>query len=72
MNPSPDRCPACATRWTDHLGLIGTCAKLRIAQANLDRIHNLIVESNYYGSLAAPRGAAKVLHQILEITEEKP
>ena len=26
-----DKCPACGTPWTDHLGIQGTCYKLQTA-----------------------------------------
>lgn len=35
------------------------------AQAKLALAAETIIESNYYGGFAAPRGAAKVLHEIL-------
>ncbi len=37
------------------------------AQAKLALAADTIIESNYYGGFAAPRGAAKVLHAVLNL-----
>jgi hypothetical protein len=39
-------------------------AQRRSAEARLAKIQTYIEESDYFGSLVAPRGAAKVLHEI--------
>jgi hypothetical protein len=31
MTTAPPVCPSCGVAWTDHLGMVGTCAKLREA-----------------------------------------
>ena len=39
------------------------------AQRRLCQIHDHITESNYFGGFAAPRGAAKVLHEVLAMSD---
>lgn len=42
-------------------------AKRKAAEARLAKIETHIMESNYYGGFAAPRGAAKVLHEVFHL-----
>ena len=44
-------------------------AKRKVAEAQLAKIVTHIEESAYYGSITAPRGAAKVLHEVLALAQ---
>ena len=50
--------------------LIEHCRKMHAAKDTLAKIATHITESNYYGGFAAPRGAAKVLHEVLALANK--
>lgn len=45
MIDEKDKCPSCDKCYIEHLGIIGTCAKLIETQARLDEAVNLLSEA---------------------------
>ena len=46
------KCPSCGLAWTEHVGVLGTCAALQCALSTLDKIAELKRQPNLMRGLA--------------------
>lgn len=72
--PDSDRCPSCGVPYTEHLGLIGTCKRVKELTADRDRLHVLL--SCAHGALAdcglpVPGMDQDIAPVIRQLTEER-
>lgn len=72
--PDSDKCPSCGVPYTEHLGLIGTCKRVKELTADRDRLHVLL--SCAHGALAdcslpVPGMDQDIAPVIRKLTEER-
>jgi len=62
-------CPSCGVPWVDHLGMTGTCAKLREATRTLRTLKTIL--SSAEGDDVAARQAVEIIDVTLERVERQ-
>jgi len=65
------RCEACGVEFDKHLGIVGTCAKLKKAEAEVERLNGRIRKLKVELAVLKARQGSYITKEIERVVEER-